>query len=141
METRAVLTTAAIAGLITAVVSSIPLLNLFNLFFCFWLWFGGGFAVWLYQSREHKTLDTGQAAILGLATGAATAIIGALVGFVFGSLGFGLMSLADTQNAPAFLDTLAISGLCAGLGIFINIFFYPVFSMLGAIIAAQLKWK
>lgn len=140
METRAVLTTAAIAGLLTAVVSSIPLLNLFNLFFCFWLWFGGGFSVWLYQNRERKALDTGQAAILGLATGAATAIIGALVGFAFGSLGFGLMSLSD-PNAPEFVETLAISGICAGLGILVNIVFYPVFCMLGAIIAAQLKWK
>jgi hypothetical protein len=138
MNNRSLFIAAGIAGAATAVISSLPLVNLLNCLFCGWLWVGGAAGVWLYQRDAKTTVTSAQGAGIGALTGLVGAVLGAVIGLLFSGLGLGLMTIADAQASRDLFDTLLGAGILQGLGLVFSIVLYPAFGALGGVIGASI---
>jgi len=94
MDIKRLLLSAALAGTGMALLSSLPVLSLCNLFFCGWIWIGSIFAAWHYdylgdsEQEEVKSLRTRDGAIVGALSGLIAAVIGGVIyAFMIASLG------------------------------------------------------
>jgi hypothetical protein len=94
VNTRILLVTSLIGGLVSVVLSNVPVLNLVNCLVCAGFWLGPLLAVWLYR-RQTADVSFGQA--VG---------IGTLAGVWHGLFGF-VLSLAGLAGGQAFLQSYA----------------------------------
>lgn len=145
MNTRSLLLSALIAGVVIGLLGNLPLLNLVNCILCIWAWAGGSLAVFLYRRFQpgEPGLTTAQGVWLGALSGLFGALVGAVVFIITSSLSIPLMnSLARALQIQG--DTVFSSG---GIGevlittlIFLvfNLVFYPLFGALGAVITISL---
>ncbi len=70
---------ALIGGVLTGILSSLPVLNLFNCLCCAWIVGGGLLAAYLYVKDSPVSVSMGRGALIGLFAG----IVGAIVHAVF----------------------------------------------------------
>ncbi len=132
---------ALMAGGITGLLSSIPVVNLVNCLLCGWVWAGALLGVWLYRRSDSTTLDSGKGALIGLSTGVVAAVVGIMFGFLLGGIGLGLVNLSDVGPAADYFGGLAASGLFNIIGGLFNIVFYALFGTLGGVIGAEVFKK
>ncbi len=137
-----------IAGVVMALLSTLPLVNMVNCLLCFWVWTSGILGVYLYRrlSRENPMLSTGQAAGLGALAGVVGAILGAILDTLFRGGIAATLSILETipgfssqvQNIP--YDFLRTGGFSV-FNLFTNLVFYVIFGTIGGILAVSLIWK
>jgi hypothetical protein len=94
MNTKNVLITSLVGGLVSTILSNVPILNLVNCLLCAGFWAGPLLAIWLYK-RQTGTLSLGQ----GVG-------IGTLAGVWAGIFGF-LLSLVGLAGATALMQSYA----------------------------------
>jgi len=149
MNTRSFLLAALLGGLIMAVLSNFPILNLVNCLLCAWVWVSGILAVYLYRRFEaaNPALSIGQGLALGAVAGLIGAVIGAIIGAIFGGLGLAAISSA-VRNLPGYdpstMDTFANMIAGGGFSFFALCFngvLYALFGAIGGLIGTALIWK
>jgi hypothetical protein len=143
MNTRALAIAALIAGLITAVLSAVPIVNLLNCVLCGWLWVGGILGVFFYQrNAPGAALRTEDGLVIGAVTGVVAAIIGAILGAIFNVGNAALVSALNTvpqigdQVGP--LRSLVAAGGFSLIGLGCNLIFYALFGAIGGLIGAAI---
>jgi hypothetical protein len=151
MNTRALLLSALIAGLVMALLSNIPVLNFVNCILCGWVWLSGIFAVYLYRrfAAPNMNLSNGQGLAVGALAGVVGAIIGSIVGAIFSSiLGAGMASafslLASQPGFESYAPYLRTMSGGGGFSLFTlgcDLVFYVIFGAIGGLIATALIWK
>jgi hypothetical protein len=111
VNSRNLLVASLIGGLVSVVLSNVPILNLINCLLCAGFWLGPLLAVWLYR-RQSDAMSLGQAAGIGTLAGAWHGLFGLV------------LSLAGIAGGPAFIenyarlapDGAAIDQTLAGMG-------------------------
>jgi hypothetical protein len=78
MNIERMLKPALIGGVLLGILSSLPVINLFNCVCCAWIIGGGVLAAYLYVKDSPVPVSLGNGIVLGLFTGIAGAIVGAL---------------------------------------------------------------
>ena len=147
MNTRSLLLSALIAGVVLGVLGNLPVLNFINCFLCLWVWLGGIFAVYLYNRYERNRTQLDQASATvgqGAGVGALAGVVGAFVGvFVYA-----LTSFISTPMLESLARSLDLNMFNPGTGIgravtffFIDIFLYPIFGAIGGLLGAGVFWK
>ena len=94
MNTKNLLISSLVGGLVITVLANVPILNFINCLLCAGFWGGAVLAVWLYR-RQSGSMTLGQA--VG---------VGALSGLFAGVIGF-LLSFTGLTGAQALLDSYA----------------------------------
>ena len=147
MNTRSLLLSALIAGVVLGVLGNLPVLNFINCFLCLWVWLGGIFAVYLYNRYERNRTQLDQASATvgqGAGVGALAGVVGAFVGvFVYA-----LTSFISTPMLESLARSLDRNMFNPGTGIgramtffFFDIFLYPFFGAIGGLLGAGVFWK
>jgi hypothetical protein len=130
---------ALVGGIVSTILSNVPILNFVNCLLCAGFWAGALLAVWLYKRLSGAvTLQQG-------------VIIGAAAGLVAGVIGFAL-SFVNVAGAAALIETYSrfmpedadidVAALASGpvkivmnlLGIGVNIIFGAVGGLIGGAI-------
>ena len=148
MNTRAFVLSSVIAGVVMALLGSLPLINFCNCFLCMWVWGSAILAVFLYRNFNSAgpALSVGQGAFLGIAAGVIGGVIGAVIEAIFASssLAGALDFMRSQPSLQPFVD--AYTQMIKGggfqlLGKLFNILIYAFFGAVGGIIATALIWK
>jgi ammonia channel protein AmtB len=159
MNTKSMLLAGGIAGIVMGVLAAIPLLGIVSSCCCLWagLWGCGILAVLIYRlsNKSQPNLTVGQGVLLGLAAG----LVGAVLASIFGALSsliFGGMSstafmdylnqipgAADSLDASSrqMLEQFAATSGSILFSTVCNFVIFPVFGMIGSLIATALIWK
>ena len=148
MNTRAFLLSALVGGLIMAVLSNFPLLNLLNCVLCAWVWLSGILAVFFYRrfNAANPALSVGQGLALGAVAGVIGAIIGSIVSAIFSTAGTAAL-LSYLKSVPGYSSDLDQFTNLAGVGGFSflclagNLVLYSLFGAIGGLIGTALIWK
>jgi len=145
MNTRSVVLTILIAGVVIGVLANLPVLNLINCALCIWVWFGGSLAVFIY--RRFQRGQPGPTAAQGAGLGALSGLVGALVGAVvfivtspisipiFNSLARALQIEGDPLFRSSSLWDYVVA---AFIFLLIDAVLYPLFGALSGMITANL---
>ena len=143
MNTRYLLISAAIAGAVTAVLSTVPFINLLNCLLCAWMWLGGLFAVFLYRNQSKDFVDPGRGALIGVLTGLVGAVIAIILSLIF--LPTSAAAALPPETMQQLEETLgegaaALTSPAAttGISIISNLIFYPLFCTLGGLIGGAI---
>jgi hypothetical protein len=133
MNTKNLLLSSLIGGVIIAALSNIPVISLINCLLCAGIWGGAIFAAWLYK-RFEGSLNIGQ----GTAVGALAGLWAGLIGLLFSLIGMaGLVSALQSVQQFIPSDVNINSGwgffsLIFGIGnLFITIFFGTIGGLIG----------
>jgi preprotein translocase subunit SecY len=158
MDTERMLKPALIGGVLLGVLSSLPILNLFNCICCAWVIGGGFLAAYLYVKDSSSPVSMGGGVAIGLFAG----IIGAIVSGLFSIplnylLSSGRMDIAEqikrgleqVPNLPPetreAIEALSIQGNMGILYFLFALFFtlvvYCLFAMLGGAIGVAVFEK
>jgi len=144
MNGRSFFLSSLVAGAVMGLLANLPLLNLINCFLCVWIWVGGFLAVILYRRFQHDGpgLSAGQGAGLGAVSGLIGAFVGLVVfiltGFLSTPLFAGLARLLQVKGDLPFQSGGFASIISTAFFFFIlNIFLYPLFGAISALIAAS----
>ncbi len=137
-----------IAGVVMALLSNLPLVNMVNCLLCFWVWTCGILAVYLYRrvSKENPSLTMKQAATLGAVTGVVGAVLGSIVGALFSGGIAATLSILETipgfsqgvQNIP--YEYLRSGGFSL-FSLVTDLVLYVIFGAIGGILAVSVIWK
>jgi ABC-type Co2+ transport system permease subunit len=145
MNTRSVILTVLIAGVVIGVLGNLPVLNLINCALCIWVWVGGSLAVFLYRRFQggKASLSVGQGAGLGALSGLVGAVVGSIVYLVTSPISVPLFnSLARALHyegdLPFRSSTLWDYVSSAFIFLVIDAVLYPLFGALGGLITASL---
>jgi len=96
MNTKNLLLAALVGGLVTEILTNVPILNLLTCAACVTFWIGPLFSVWLYRRLDGQvTLNQGMG-------------IGTLAGVIAGVIGFALsfINMAGVGDLPEVLRTM-----------------------------------
>jgi hypothetical protein len=144
LNNRSLLIAAVIAGVLMAILSSIPIVHLVNCLLCAWLWLGGMFAVWYYKRENPSGVTPGQGALIGAAAGLIGAVLAAILGLIFGGAGMAAALEAQREVLGDAADQI-IAMMAGGLGVLLtvifNLVFYTLFGAIGGLIGAALFGK
>jgi hypothetical protein len=142
---------AAIGGVVTGVLSALPLISAANVCCCLWVVSGGVVAAYLLQQNDPAPIRTADGALVGLLAG----VIGAFVYLVL-SIPIGLVvapmeravlqRLAETAGnmPPEFRDYVGgyVGGMIGvAIGFMFMLFVGSVFSALGGLLGAAVFRK
>ena len=75
MNTKNLIIASLIGGLISIILSNVPIINLVNCLLCAGFWLGPLFAVWFYK-RQTGTVTLGQGAAIGALAGVWAGVFG-----------------------------------------------------------------
>jgi hypothetical protein len=124
-----------VGGVVSGILSSIPLVSAVNCFFCAWMLLGAALAVKLAQDKA-KTIEMGEAALIGALAGAVCAgitwSISAVLNLIVG--GATLVPAGMEGQMPEVLT--GGGGLVVGLalGCVFSFIIYPLFGALGGLL-------
>ncbi len=141
MNTRSLGIAALIAGLVIALLSNLPFINLVNCLLCAWVWLGGILAVYLYQRNEPAAtlVKPEQGALVGAIAGIVAAFIGAILGFIFGAGNAALFqALNNVVDTGEYGRQLATAGGFSFFGLACNLVLYTAFGAIGGLIGAAI---
>jgi hypothetical protein len=148
VNTRSFFLSALIAGVITALLGNLPLVNIINCLLCIWVWVGGITAILLYRRFQPggPGLTTGEAIGLGALTGLIGAIVGVLVYLLTASLSAplfeGMMRTFQVEGEMPMLTGMPAGTLGSAIIFLVfDLILYPIFAALGALITAKMIWK
>jgi hypothetical protein len=94
MNTKNLLISSLVGGLVITVLANVPILNFINCLLCAGFWGGAILAVWLYK-RQTGSVTLGQAVAVGTLAG----LFGGVIGF--------LLSFTGWTGAQALMDSYA----------------------------------
>lgn len=141
MNTKFLLLTSLIVGVLTALLSSIPLVSAVNCLLCGWFWMGGIFGVWLYRNLTKETLTTGKAVVMGLVAGLIAAVLTTVLGLIFSGNTVPItpeqmqqLEEAMGESAKIFEDPTTLTLIGAA----ISLVLYPIFTAIGGAIGAAI---
>ena len=158
MNDAKMLKPALIGGVLLGVLSSLPLINLFNCFCCAWVIAGGVVAAYLYVKDSPAPVSLGRGVGLGLLTG----VIGSLVTALFSvplrlltnKAGLGVMeqikqTMDQLPNVPPetrqMMESLAERGdmdiVFFIFGMLTLLIIYAIFAMIGGTIGVAIFEK
>jgi len=138
LNTTNFLFAAGAAGGVAGIASALPLIGALNCLLCGWLWLGGMGAVWLYNNREGKSLDAGQGALLGAATGFIAAVVVSILSVLFN---LNSVSINDPEIAQ-YLDQVGLSvAVLAGFTLLCTGGFFTVFGAVGGLVGSAIFKK
>jgi hypothetical protein len=136
MNKKHLLVSALIGGMISIVLSNVPLLNLVNCLLCAGFWVGPIFAVWFYK-KQNGSLMLKHAVAIGALAGVFSGIIGLILS-IFGLAGFGGLISSYSRFLPQEelqdLEPLMTGGagwLFNIAGVFVDIFFGIIGGLVG----------
>jgi len=102
MNTRALLLSGLIAGVLMGLLSELPILSIANCCLCLWIWAGGIFAVFLYRRFDNSVGATTltQGVLVGLVAGLVAAVLGTILAAIIGPMAWQSVSqlLASIQG-------------------------------------------
>ena len=144
MNTRALLISAGIAGVLAAVLSSIPIISMVNCLLCGWIWGAGILAVYLYRRNAGMApVSTSTGLIIGLLVGIISAILSSLFAM---ALGGASAAAALTPEQMAQLEeqlgesarVLTDPAAMGAASFFINLVVQPIFGAIGGLIGSAI---
>ena len=158
MDTERMLKPALIGGVLLGVLSSLPILNLFNCICCAWVVGGGFLAAYLYVKECPSPVSMGGGVAIGLFAGIIGAIVSALfsipLNYLMHSGGMDIaeqirMALEQVPNLPPetreAIESLSNRGDMGVLYFLFALFFtlviYCLFAMLGGAIGVAVFEK
>lgn len=133
-----------LGGAFCGIISLIPFINLFNIFFMFWMGVGGFLGVYLLK-KENRTMKTSDAALIGALSG----ITGGLIFALATTLAVfniseekieRIMGMAEkissllNQELTSWLDNIDLRSAFLGI-IMISLFFSVVSGTIGGLIS------
>ena len=142
MNTRALLLSGLIAGVLMAVFSELPILSIANCCLCLWIWAGGIFAVFLYRRFDNTVGPTTitQGLLVGLVAGLVAAILGTIIAAILGPISWQyvnqfITSLQGTGvDMGPFADVFRTAGGFSIFELFTNLVLYSIFGLVGGIL-------
>ncbi|MBN2250531.1 MAG: hypothetical protein JW724_00470 [Candidatus Altiarchaeota archaeon] len=141
VETKNLITYGLIVGIAAGLLSSIPIINCFNIFCCMWVLGGGALTAYLINKKEKLDLKYG--ALAGALSGSVAGIVSVIIDALFRSF-FTALGLGMGLGAGGMEDYLPGMGMAA-LGMFfyvivwvLTVVIYTVFGAIGGLIAAVL---
>jgi len=142
MNGFAILTSSGVSGVISAVLSNIPIISLVNCLLFGWIWGAGIYAVYLYRRSTNVTqVNTATGTILGAVTGLVSAIIVSLLGIAFSASATPLPSEQVEQLREVIGNGVDIFTDPAAMGaasFFINLIVHPIFGAIGGLIGSAI---
>jgi len=134
MNNRSLVKASLLAGLLMAILSSVPFVNWANYCACMWVWVGGIFGVWFYR-RSEGTVTPGQGAAVGLFSGLSGAIFFAILSILMEVAFAGLAAvMAPAEEfASSTLPSFIMSG---GMTVFLILLALILFPLFGTISGA-----
>jgi hypothetical protein len=98
MNTKNLVIASLFGGLISIVLSNVPVLNFVNCIICAGFWLGPLFAVWFYK-RQSGTVTLGQGAGIGALAGVWAGVFGLILA-IFNLAGFGALVSSYARMLP-----------------------------------------
>ncbi len=144
LNTRSLVYSGLIAGILMGILSQIPLVACLNCLLFAWVWGGGIASVFLYRRFEHNpTLSITQGLVLGAAAGVVGAVVGGIASLIFGGLSaaFSQMISNAVGDTGSSLTSFFISSGFSIFRIFRDVIFYGIVGAIGGFIATGLIWK
>ena len=137
MNTKNLLIASLVGGVVSTVLSNVPVLNLVNCLLCAGFWAGPLLAVWIYR-RQSGTMTLGQAVAIGTVAGVWAGLFGFVLSFA-GQAGTEALLQSYSQFIPADagfdLPTAgALSVLANLVGVGFNVFFGAIGGLVGGAI-------
>ncbi|MBX3268961.1 MAG: hypothetical protein KF729_01800 [Sandaracinaceae bacterium] len=126
-------------GVLSAILSAIPLVNYCNFIFCMWMLLGAGLAVYLVKQKAKTNIEPGEGAAIGGLTGLVTGgLFGALYLLLFVIFGAAMIPGAPSgQGGEAAMGAgmmiLIGAGSCIG-----SLVIFGAFGALGGVLGAML---
>jgi hypothetical protein len=139
MNTKNLIITSLVGGVISIILSNVPILNLVNCLLCAGFWAGPLFAVWLYK-RQSGSVTVGQGAGIGALAGVWAGVFGLILA-LFNFAGFGALIQSYAQFMPrdANIDP-SLFGAMGWLFNFVGVGFDIVVGTLGGLVGGAI-WK
>jgi hypothetical protein len=142
MNTRALLLSGLIAGVLMALFSELPIISILNCCLCLWIWVGGIFAVFLYRRIDNTVGPTTltQGVLVGLVAGLVSAVIGTIIAAIIGPISgqFISQALSTIQGSGTDLgpltDVLESRTGFSLFELFTNLVFYTFFGVIGGML-------
>lgn len=143
MNAKNFLLSAVIAGVVAAVLSVVPVVNLVNCLLCGWIWISAIFAVWLYRRFNGLPLTLGQAALLGLVTGLICAVLSTALQAAFqtsvaSAIPPETMSQLEQAVGPDAAQMLTAPSTSIFIGLVFSLIFEGLFGALGGLIGGAI---
>ncbi len=113
MNTKHLLISSLVGGLISVVLANAPFVNLINLLVCIGFWIGPLVAVWLYR-RQEPAMTLNQALVVGLMAGLWHGLFGLILS-PLGLAGAGSL-LNEVQPFMSAQDALSATAAVTGIG-------------------------
>jgi hypothetical protein len=138
MNTKNLIIASLIGGLISIVLSNVPILNFVNCLLCAGFWAGPLFAAWFYK-RQTGTVTLGQGAAIGALAGVWAGVFGLILAF-FNLAGFGAMLQSYSQFMPqdaANLDP-SLFGAMGWLFNFVGVGFDIIVGTIGGLVGGAI---
>ncbi|MCB9592565.1 MAG: hypothetical protein H6719_07525 [Sandaracinaceae bacterium] len=129
-----------VGGLVSAILSAIPLVNYCNFIFCMWMLLGAGLAVYLVKQRAGEDIEPGEGAAIGgltgLVTGAVFGLLYIIFFLVFGAATF-IPGASDGHAGEAAMG-VGMMAVVFGGGCIASLVIYGGFGALGGVLGATL---
>lgn len=140
MDTKNLIIASLIGGLISIILSNVPVLNLVNCLLCAGFWLGPLFAVWFYK-RQSGTVTLGQGAAIGALAGVWAGVFGLILA-LFNFAGFASMIETYAQFMPPDAVDMdpSLFGAMGWLFNFLGVGFDIVVGTIGGLIGGAI-WK
>ena len=139
MNTRALLISAGIAGVLAGVLSGLPIVSAVNCLLCGWVWGAGILAVYLYRRNTGAApVTTSTGLIIGLLVGIISAILASLLSTAFTAntpVPLTQEQLEQLGDAAEFLTNPAAMGATTFL---VNLIAHPIFGAIGGLIGSAI---
>ncbi|MCB9619103.1 MAG: hypothetical protein H6724_06595, partial [Sandaracinus sp.] len=127
-----------VIGLVTGLLSAIPIINLLNCLFCGWMLLGAGASVKVVSDKAGVTIEPGEGALIGLFTGV-------VAGLLAGVLQAGISYAMRQSTMEIFGGMGAYGRQSAGGGALIQFCVYaialPLFGTLGGLLGSVIFKK
>jgi len=142
MNTRALLLSGLIAGVLMALFSELPILSIANCCLCLWIWAGGIFAVFLYRRFDNTVGQTtiNQGLLVGLVAGLVAAVLGTILAVIIGPISWQFVNQFLTSIQGTGVDLGPLTGIFESPGgfsffeLFTNLVLYSLFGLVGGIL-------
>jgi hypothetical protein len=142
MNTRALILSGLIAGVLMALFSELPIVSIANCCLCLWIWAGGIFAVFLYRRFDNTVGPTSltQGVLVGLVAGLVAAVLGTILAAIIGPISWQFINqaLSTIQGSGTDLgpltDILESRSGFSLFELFTNLVFYAFFGVVGGML-------
>jgi hypothetical protein len=138
MNTKNLIIASLVGGLISIILSNVPVLNFVNCLLCAGFWAGPLFAVWLYK-RQSGSVTLGQGAGIGALAGVWAGVFGLILA-LFNLAGFGALLQSYSQFMPQGAGSFdpSLFGAMGWLFNFIGVGFDIVVGTIGGLIGGAI---